>query len=261
MATQGREQRLVFGEVAELYDRYRPGYPEAVFDRILEHGDLGPGDPALEVGCGTGRATLPLARRRLRLTALEPSPEMAQMVLLKTADLPSVRVEESSFEDWSLPDEPFRLVTSAQAWHWVRPEVRYLKAHQALGPAGCLALIWNTAVKGGTSPELEEAIDDVYRRVAPNVMAGVPGDSDEDRRLEIAASGHFVDVVRDDYPWSTTYSAEHYLALLKTQSDHRLLHPATLERLLEAIAGILAAHGDELTQSYCTFLYLARRGA
>jgi SAM-dependent methyltransferase len=52
---------LVFGEVAEGDDRVRPDYPETVFDVIPA--DLGPADPVVEVGCGTGRATVPLARR------------------------------------------------------------------------------------------------------------------------------------------------------------------------------------------------------
>jgi ubiquinone/menaquinone biosynthesis C-methylase UbiE len=65
---QGRKQPLVFGEVAELYDQYRPGYQEVVFDRVVEFGELRPGDPALEGGCGTGRATLPLAARGLAVS-------------------------------------------------------------------------------------------------------------------------------------------------------------------------------------------------
>lgn len=262
MAAQRREQRLVFGEVAELYDQYRPGYPEVVFDRVVEFRELRPGDPALEVGCGTGRATLPLAARGLSVTALEPSPGMARVARQKTRDLVGVRVEEASFEDWALPREPFRLVTSAQAWHWVRPEVRLIKAREALGDGDCLALFWNSALnQGHTNSGLEEAINDVYRREAPHLVAGVPGEVDVDRRLEIEASGLFVDVIREDYPWSTTYTATHYLGLLQTQSDHRLLEPAVRGRLLDGVATVLAAHGDAIDQSYCNCLYLARRHA
>jgi SAM-dependent methyltransferase len=118
---QGAKQPLAFGEVAELYEQYRPGYREVVFDRVVEFGELRPGDPALEVGCGTGRATLPLAARGLLVTALELSPEMARVARQKTRELVGVRVEEASFEDWALPREPLRLVTSAQAWHWGGP--------------------------------------------------------------------------------------------------------------------------------------------
>ena len=52
-----REQRLVFGEVAEQYDRSRPSYPDAMVDDLVELAGLGPGCRALEVGAGTGKAT------------------------------------------------------------------------------------------------------------------------------------------------------------------------------------------------------------
>ncbi len=260
MATNGREQRLVFGEVAELYDQYRPAYPEAAFDRLMEFAGLNPGDRALEVGCGTGRATVPLANRGLLVTALEPSPEMAQVARRNTAGLPRVAVEETSFESWRLPSQPFALVTSAQAWHWVEPELRYQKAHRALRSAGCLALIWNTGDPDRASDRaLEDEVEAVYQRETPTLAARVPSDMDEDRRSEIESSGLFEDVSREIYPWSTVYSADHYLGLLQTQSDHRLLDPAVRDRLLSGIAKVLAGHDNQLPQNYRCCLYLARR--
>lgn len=259
VSTQGREQRLVFGEVAELYDRHRPDYPGAVFDRMVEFGGLSAGDPVLEVGCGTGKATVPLAARGLLVTALEPSPQMARVAVRRTAAMGGVTVVVGSFEEWPLPWSPFRLLTSAQAWHWVDPEVRFTKACRALGARGCLALLWNTPSPADSSEELARAIEDVYRRVAPNLVVGVPGDGDDDRRPEIQASGLFVDVDREVYPWSTVYSAKEYLGLLRTQSNHRLLDPPVLERLLAEIAAVLAVHGDQVHQDYGAFLYLARR--
>ncbi|MGC1909171.1 MAG: class I SAM-dependent methyltransferase [Candidatus Dormiibacterota bacterium] len=259
MSTEPRQQRLVFGEVAELYDRFRPGYPDAAFDRIVEYGRLGAGDAVLELGCGTGRATLLLAAKGLSVTALEPSAEMARLATQKTVGLAGVAIVEASFEEWLLPEEPFRLVTSAQAWHWLQPAVRFVKAHDALRAQGPLALIWNVATGIDASDSLEEQIEEVYRRVAPGLAARVPGEPDLDRRLEIEASGLFVDVERELYPWSITYSTEEYLGLLQTQSDHRLLEPDTRELLMTGIAEVLADHGNALPQEYRTVLYLARR--
>jgi SAM-dependent methyltransferase len=260
VASNSRERRLVFGEVAELYDEYRPAYPEVAFESLMEFAGLKAGDRALEVGCGTGRATVPLANRGLLVTALEPSPEMAQVARRNTAGLSGVLVEETSFESWRLPSQPFALVTSAQAWHWVEPEVRYQKAHRALGPGGCLALIWNTGEPARAGDRaLEDEIEAVYQRETPTLTARVPSDLDEDRRSEIESSGLFDEVRREIYPWSTVYSADHYLGLLQTQSDHRLLDPAVRERLLSGIAKVLAAHDNQLPQNYRCCLYLARR--
>ena len=72
-----REQRLVFGEVAELYDRHRPAYPGVVVDDLIGLAALGPGALVLEVGAGTGKATAMFAQRGIRVLAVEPSAEMA----------------------------------------------------------------------------------------------------------------------------------------------------------------------------------------
>lgn len=55
--------REIFNEAAELYDRVRPGYPPRLFDDLAELAGLGSGSRVLEIGCGTGQATVPLAER------------------------------------------------------------------------------------------------------------------------------------------------------------------------------------------------------
>ena len=93
MSASEREQRLVFGEIAEQYDEYRPSYPDALFDTIIEFGELHAGDRALEIGAGTGKATAGFATRGLRVHALEPSPAMAAILRAN-----GVETEEILFE-------------------------------------------------------------------------------------------------------------------------------------------------------------------
>jgi SAM-dependent methyltransferase len=61
--------RDTFDEAPELYDRVRPGYPEAVFEDLTTLARLRPGSRVLELGCGTGQATVPLAARGLEVVA------------------------------------------------------------------------------------------------------------------------------------------------------------------------------------------------
>ncbi|MGA9919791.1 MAG: hypothetical protein WBR23_00810 [Candidatus Dormiibacterota bacterium] len=67
-------------------------------------------------------------------------------------------------------------------------------------------------------------------------------------------SGLFVDVEREMYPWSITYSTAEYLGLLQTQSDHRMVESGLRERLLTGIAEVLDDHCDALPQEYRTVL-------
>ena len=75
-----REPRLVFGQVAERYDRVRPSYPNALVDEVIA---LAGRERALEVGAGTGKATLMFAQRGVAVHAVEPSAEMASAVGLE----------------------------------------------------------------------------------------------------------------------------------------------------------------------------------
>ena len=260
-----REQRLVFGEVADAYDRVRPTYPEALFHEVTRFAALGPNDRVLEVGCGTGRATVPLARRGLAVLGLEPSADMAAVARRHCAAFPSVRIDTTSFEAWPLEPGAFRLLVSAQAWHWVSPAVRVAKAHDALGLGGGLALWWNR-VRWSAGDPVRAALDATYDRLAPALAARRPGfpglDPTPETPLpvrELEASNRFGPVRRHDYPWHERYTADRYLELLTTQSDHRMLPEPERRALLDGVAAVVADAGGEIRVDYVAELYLARR--
>jgi SAM-dependent methyltransferase len=138
-----------FGAQALAYDRYRPRYPEAVFDDILGVTDTTAGTEVIEIGAGTGIATEPLVRRGLSVTAIEPSPEMAALAQAKSGDRGSVFV--GRFENYSAPG-PVQLVTAFNAWHWVEPETAVNRVAELLAPGGSLALVWTEVVSWGEEP-------------------------------------------------------------------------------------------------------------
>ena len=66
MAEERTKLRGVFDEAALLYHEVRPGYPEELFDDVVALSGIPSGGRILEIGCGTGQATVPLARRGYR---------------------------------------------------------------------------------------------------------------------------------------------------------------------------------------------------
>ena len=251
----------MFGEVAEQYDRVRPGYPESLVDDVMTTASLQPGDAVLEVGCGTGKATVSIGSRGLRVLAIEPDENMAAVARRNCARL-DVEVVTSSFEDFLVTDGSFALVLSAQAWHWVQPGLRVEKAHGALRAGGALALCWNRPDWPDT--EVSRALDVAYERIAPGLGARTPGRSPQDvgRKActdELSASPLFGPLAFTEHPWSMSYDTATYLELLATQSDHRMLDPATRDRLFEAVAHVVDAEGGAITVSYFADLYVAHR--
>ncbi|MDA8312068.1 MAG: class I SAM-dependent methyltransferase [Actinomycetota bacterium] len=261
-----REQRLVFGEVPELYDRVRPGYSGAVVDDVLTFGGLEAATcRALEVGAGTGKATVAFASRGVGVHALEPDPAMAAVASRNCRRYPHVEVEISSFEDWDLREGAFDLVFSAQAWHWVSPEVRCTRARAALDAGGSLALLWHRVSWDADDPVRVE-LDACYRRFAPELHARQPGfpghtwsGSEGQAQQELSSCAGFDDVAVHEHRWTQSLDAAAYLDRLRTQSDHRLLPAAELERLLEAVRAVIDARGGAVTVPHSTLIVLARR--
>jgi SAM-dependent methyltransferase len=265
METGAREQRLVFGEAAELYDRARPGYAAELVDGVLRFAGVeGDGLRALEVGAGTGKATVAFASRGLRILALEPSPQMAEVARRNCAAFPRVSVDCVTFEDW--PPEPpaFGLLFSAQAWHWVDPAVRRVKAAQVLAPGGTLALIWHR-IRWRGEP-LRDDLEEIYRRLAPELYEQSPGFPGLTRRQEpaellqeIRATGLFEQVQTRTHGWSQTFTADGFVERLATQSNHLLFDAARRSALFDGLRGLVAAHGGEIAIPHDTVVALAHR--
>src|SRR5208283_5614032 len=198
----------------------------------------------LEIGCGTGQATLPLARRGLRMLCLEPGPSLARLAHLKLASFKNVEVVSQTFEGWPLEAGAFRLVISAQAFHWVAPEVRFAKAAAALQPGGALAVFGNVQIFNRSA--VREALDKVYALHAPSLAGPSPtrwyAEDGPIPRL-FAESACFGPVTWRRYPWSQEYAPAEYVDLLVTSSDHRLLPPGQRETLLHAVRQAIEMHG------------------
>jgi hypothetical protein len=78
--TRERQQVLYDGAAAD-YDRSRPGYPPEVFKRLTEVQP--PPARALEIGPGTGQATMPLLDVCYEVVAVERGEDLASLLCQK----------------------------------------------------------------------------------------------------------------------------------------------------------------------------------
>ncbi|MBC3841167.1 class I SAM-dependent methyltransferase [Streptacidiphilus sp. 4-A2] len=263
MTETSRERlRATFTEDAELYDRARPGYPQQLYDDLAELVPFGPGCRVLELGCGTGQATVPLAATGSRITAVELGPEMARVARRNLAAHPNAEVVVGAFEEWPLPPEPFDLVFAATSFHWIDPAVRITRAADALRRSGLLAVVSTHHIKGG-SEEFFAASQPVYERFDPATPPGLrlePAADIAPGGAEPAASGRFGPARIRRYEWDLRYTTQEYLDVLRTYSGHRALPAPDREGLLAAIAGLIDTHhGGSITKRYLTELMTAER--
>lgn len=251
-----------FDRVAHLYQGARPDYPEPLFDRLVEVAGLEPGDRVLEVGAGPGKATLPLVRRGLRVTAIEPGHSLAAQARVNLAGYP-VEVVETRFEDWTGPRSEYAAVLAATAWHWVDPGQRYALAAAALRPGGHLAT-WGAEhifPPGGDSffDEIREVYDAIGEGLPEGAPRPAPGEL-PDRAAEIEASGLFDVVAIEHLDWTVDYDAEAYVRLLSTFSGHIAMPPEHREQLFSEIRRRLSLRpSGKLRRGWGAVLHVARR--
>jgi SAM-dependent methyltransferase len=259
-----RERRLVFGEVAELYDRRRPGYPQALVDDLVAWAAAAGAAPrALEVGAGTGKATQLLAARGVSVLAIEPSAEMAAYARTATAGL-EVEIVVSDFERWQPDGRTFALVYAAQSWHWIDPRIGYAHARSALCTGGHLVVFWNRPA--WAQSELRAALSEAYRRTVPQLRGDGPLHPDSEAASidelrwpqAIAAADGLTDPEQRSYEWSIEYRTREYVELLATMSEIRLLGEHDRRALLEAVSDAVDRHGGRLTMPMVTRAAIAR---
>lgn len=275
----------MFGEDAERYDRARPSYPAELIDDIVElvgHRPTAPGDggrepgrrsgtPArvVDVGTGTGKGTRLLAERGMIGAGVEAHPAMAAVARKHLAQYPGWRIDVSDFETWQPQegDTPADLVSAAQAWHWVDPSVGLRKVHGLLRPGGWMAVWWNLA--DDDPSDVRQEIDAVYAEHAPgeefspslgpsqrSPFAARPDRPGFDSDPAYPAFG---EPIHRLYHWRHTYTTEELLDLLGTHSNHRIMPPHQLDRLLDAVADVVERHGGRYDNRYVCRLWAARR--
>lgn len=252
---------LGFDQQAELYDEVRPRYPEPLFDELVALGGITTPARALEIGAGTGIATEPLARRGFEIVALEPGKRLAAVARRALARYPSVAIETTRFEDWPLPVEPFDLVYSATASHWIAPDVRFTKTARALRPGGCLAILEYQHVAGGDDAYFEAA-QPCYERHVPGTKPWTSMEAwDKPPDLTaIEASGLFDLVAVRQLQEVITYSSEEYQRLISTYSGTIALKPDARTSLLDCLASLMEReYGGSVRKAYRFELILLRR--
>ena len=253
-----REVAESFGSHADRYDRTRPGYPEAMVERIVASA---PGPDVLDVGCGTGIEARQFRNAGCRVLGVEPDARMADF-----ARGSGIEVEVATFEAWDPRGRTFDAVISGQAWHWVDPVLGATKAAQVLGGGGRIALFWNVFQPPA---EVAAAFVTAYQRVVPDSPFDVsvmtePALDTYQRMFDMAEHG-----IREvgglgrleqwRFDWEQHYSRNEWLDLVPTQGPLTRLAPDKLGQVLEAVGAAIDAMGGSFTMQYATVVVTADR--
>ena len=230
-----QQRRATFDEVAELYDRARPTYPDELFDDLVEIAGLRPRSRVVEIGCGTGKATLPLAGRGLRITCVELGASMTAVARRRLALFPGVEVVNADFESWEPPRADYDAVVSFTAFHWIEREKRYLLTARVLRPEGALAICMIHHV---LPPDADPFFMEAQADYDATGMGGNPPGPPEDVEAfaeEMDASGLYRVVAERRYRWDVEYTAGEYIDVISTYSENLAAPEERRRRLFDLL--------------------------
>lgn len=249
-----------FDRAAEDYQRTRPVCPPQLFDDLLRLAGLNAGDRVIEIGCGSGQATVPLAERGLAITAVELGPELADIARRRLAGFPDVEIVTCSFEDWNPHDALFDAVVAVSSLHWVDPQLRYAKPHALLRSDGALIVAGCVRAQPVDAGRFWADVQADYRAVGYAGDPPPPPEQISPWRFPREAQQLFQEVASVRYPFDVLISADDYLANLATQSTTQALGEAREADFLARVRRRLASFGwPALTITFVGYLTVGRR--
>ncbi len=222
----------------------------------------------LEVGCGPGQATLPLAELGYDITAVEPGPGMAELARNRVAGFPNAEIEVSSFEAWDDRQRRFNLLVAAASWHWIDPSIGWRRAHDILHPDGWMAILGHVVIRRTDEPELYEETAALHHRYVPdNPDWGHPPTEAEVRATSTGwgppnddPEGFFGPTTVRWYPTVQRFDGAGMADHLRSLSPYRRLDERDREALVEAIADhVRTRMGDRISRHSLSVLRTGQR--
>lgn len=249
-----QERALSFGAAAADYERYRPDYPSAVVEPILDYAER-PVRTALEIGAGTGKATRAMLAHGIAVTATDPDAGM--LAVLRERASPA-EVIQARLEELPASLSGFDLVYAAASLHWTQPDGRWQRIAALLAVSGTFASF------GGqyhlAEPEIDDRARAARRGVVDEEQLQPPDGVEASGPLrwpgtELEVCDLFADVRQLTVPRRVRLPAAEYVGHLSTVSAYRVLAEEVRGRLLDRI---LRALPDEVDVDSDVTLHLAR---
>ena len=253
-----------FDVFAETYHSVRPGYPAELYADIKRLCDLDSASRLLEVGAGSGIATVELAKFGSKIVAIEPGSHLTAIARKQTEGLENVEILEQTFESFESSDR-FDAFLAFTSFHWLKGEDKYQKILQLLADAGNLVLVWNYFFQ--TDSPVTAAVNRVYHELLPDVY---PGQMDvrkvnkevfsvlTRREQRVTQNPLFYPAFMRRYLVEYNYNAETYPKFLNTFPKIVLVDEAKRLRFLKRISEVVADHG-KISVPVFTSLIICKR--
>ena len=146
-----------FSKQADMYAKYRPHYPQELFDFILQHSNKK--QNAWDCATGNGQSAKALAVWFENVFATDSS----QKQIDNAAQADNIYYSLQPAEQTSFTDDTFDLITVSQALHWFATDEFYKEVKRVSKPSAVFAA-WSYSLLF-ISPEIDKLIHSFYTNV------------------------------------------------------------------------------------------------
>jgi ubiquinone/menaquinone biosynthesis C-methylase UbiE len=232
-----------FEQVAELYERVRPSYPDEAVDWLAEQLRLDESSTVLDLGAGTGKLTAAFVPRVARVIAVEPGPEM--LAQLRQA-VPQADAVLGPAEAIPLPDDSVDAVVCGQSFHWFRTDEARQEIQRVLRPDRGLGMIWN----------LRDPDDPLQRRITELLDPFVPRGRATEEGVEAFVRQTFAELLSGVFAFAEPLDADRIAARIASISFVAAAPERKRRELLDAVRALALARGGRVLFRYRTEVYV-----
>ncbi len=254
-----------FDTAASLYEKLRPGYPKELYQVIAAYIPIDENSRVVEIGSGGGQATEPILKTGCQLTAVEYGANFCELLKEKFCDDKNFSVINGKFEDAVLADDTYDFVFSASAFHWVPEKIGYEKVYSILKKGGVFARFANHPYRDKGNPALSAKIDAIYAKYyypyyhkEPQKITEYTEKDAKDRAM-LAEKYGFSDIQYALFYRERVFTAQEYIKLLGTYSDHIAIEAAVREPFFAEIGQAIEDFGGSIAIYDTVDLQLARK--
>lgn len=249
-----------FNSVYAEYDKWRPSYVKELYDDIFDAKEINASSNVLEVGIGTGQATLPILETGCKLIAIELGDQLAKYSKCKFENYENFDVKNLSFQDFQCGSNSFDLIFSATAFHWIPEEIGYTKVFDMLKSGGMFARFANHPYKDKKRINIHKAFENIYAKYMPGSLGGKEYSGEKAKNIaDIAYKYGFIDIRYKLYKRTRTFTANEYIQLLGTYSDHIAIEESIRMKFFHEIREAINDNGGIITIYDTIDLQLARK--
>lgn len=245
---------------AEGYHAVRPGYPAEMYEELRTICGLDTRSRLLEIGAGSGIATIELAKFGAQVVAIEPGERLAAIAKQGTKRLSNVEVFVGTYETYRDP-RPFDAVVVFTAFHWLDEQTKFQSVADHLTNDGSLVLVWNSYFQSDTPVTAD--VNAVYQECLSEEYPGVSTTADVNRGVlqklrtresEVLSSPLFDPVRLQKHLTFHAYNDRTYPQLLATFPVIAKLEPIRRKRFLEQVTVAVKRHGTITVPVLTTFI-------